>query len=159
MEKSLISDKERPVVEIRDMDVNRLPTMRALLASCQLPHGDLDLSRGMFVGLYKGEELIGCGGVELHGQNGLLRSVALQASARGKHLGRQIIQHLEDRARKKGLASLYLLTETAGEFFDHHHYQAVARDKVPDAIKESTEFAHVCRSTAVAMVKHLNPES
>jgi amino-acid N-acetyltransferase len=62
-----------------------------------------------------------------------------------------------DEAKKKKLKAIYLLTETARDFFQKKGFTAVHREQVPEEVKASSEFAHVCPTSAVVMMLPINP--
>jgi amino-acid N-acetyltransferase len=133
-----------------------LEKLQKFLQSNKLPHQDIDnaiSTKGrMFLGYYDDSgELIGSGGLELYGDAALLRSVAVKENQRGKELGKKIIDDLVSQAQKANIASIFLLTETAKDFFLKRGFKLIERNEVPDAIKASSEFTHVCPSSAVCM--------
>jgi amino-acid N-acetyltransferase len=94
-------------------------------------------------------------GVEFHGPNALLRSLAVNPAARSRGVGAALITHAEAHARSRGARSMFLLTTTAEEFFRRHGYASVARDSAPPAIRGSREFADLCPASSAFMVKAL----
>lgn len=128
---------------------------RGLLKSSQLPADDLDFKRDLLVGYYEGEDLVGTGGLEVHGNYALLRSLSVKMGIRGKAVGSTITQFLIDNAREKKLKAIYLLTETAKTFFEKKGFKTVERASVPDAVKNSSEFSHVCPVSATVMLLEL----
>lgn len=99
--------------------------------------------------------LVGLGGVEVYEGDGLLRSVAVTRACQGSSIGRAIVEDRIAWARRRGLASLYLLTETAPGFFERLGFRRVARTSFPRAVQASSEFSRVCPDTAVAMAMAL----
>jgi amino-acid N-acetyltransferase len=124
---------------------------RSLLKSSGLPADDLNYRRDLLVGYYEGGSLVGTGGLEIHGNYGLLRSLSVKLGIRGKSVGTTITEYLLKQAQEKKLKGVYLLTETAKGFFEKKGFHVVARDHVPDDVKASSEFSHVCPTTAVVM--------
>lgn len=100
-------------------------------------------------------ERVGVGGVERYGADGLLRSVAVEESARGRGFGAAICERLEQRARADGVETLYLLTTTVPEFFAAGGYAEIDRPEVPSSIRQTTEFDELCPTTATCMRKPL----
>jgi amino-acid N-acetyltransferase len=103
--------------------------------------------------------LIGVEGIEVHGDDGLLRSAAVVASWRGKGVGDALTRDRIEWARRRGLKSLYLLTTTAGEYFPRFGFEKVDRETAPDAVRRSREFAEACPSTALFMALPLHGET
>ena len=86
---------------------------------------------------------------------GLLRSVVVAADRRGTGLGREIVAAAEDLARDDGVRDLYLITETAIDWFPRLGYEVVDRPEAAAAVGESIEFTTVCRDTGVPMRRRL----
>src|SRR5262245_9097074 len=81
--------------------------------------------------------VVGVASLELHGEDGLLRSVAVDEDYRGQGLAAALVEAVLQRAQHVGLRSVYLLTTTGREYFAHRGFQDVARDRAPSAIRES----------------------
>ena len=96
--------------------------------------------------------MVGC---EIHGSDGLLRSLVVTPDNRGAGTGSALVEHVEAYARKQGVRVMYLLTTTAEEFFARRGYSAVDRDQVPDSIRSTSEYSDICPASSAIMVKHL----
>ncbi len=55
-------------------------------------------------------------------------------------------------AANRGVQQVYLLTETAADFFPRFGFQPIARSAVDPAVQTSIEFTSACPASAVAMV-------
>ena len=144
-------------MNITPLGADELPEVTALLGANGLPTADLSPSI-RFLGVRDGNGLEGVVGVERHGELGLLRSLAVRQDRRESGLGSALVLELERIAASEGVGALYLLTTTAERFFSRRGYSRVGRDAVPAAIRESSEFALVCPSSAAVMQKVLTPE-
>jgi amino-acid N-acetyltransferase len=120
-----------------------------------LPSADLRSGPARLYVALDGDERVGVGGLECYGSVGLLRSVAVERSARGRGVGTTVCERLEATAREEGVEALYLLTTTASGFFADRGYVDVDRSEVPEAIRGTTEFADLCPETAACMRKRL----
>lgn len=121
----------------------------ALLERAGLPTQDVRKMSGCLYLALSDSQRVGTGGVERHGTNGPLRSVVVERAHRGVGVGTAICDQLVATARADGITTLYLLTTTAAEFFAARGYQQVDRERVPAPIRETTQFAQLCPSTAV----------
>ena len=141
------------------MDIfNRPPedSVRRLLSASQLDCSDLTAEHlRHFFGSGTKEEPEGIVGLELFGNAGLLRSLAVVSYRQRAGLGSKLVAHAEEYARNHGVTSLYLLTVTAEDFFIHRGYQRCRREDAPSAIKETKEFSEICPVSSAFMVKHL----
>ena len=130
--------------------------VRHLLQSCGLPISDLETARfEHFFGCGDEDDPKGVVGVELYGDVGLLRSLAVDGAARGHGCGTQLVAEAEKHARANGVRMLYLLTTTAERFFASLGYAKVERSSVPDAIRRTQEFSTLCPVSSIVMVKPL----
>lgn len=144
-----------PVLTLEPADDDTLPYVEALLEENGLPSADVRSKPGCFHVAFAAGERVGVGGVEVHGSAGLLRSLAVERSVRGRGFGTAICERLEAAARADGVGTLYLLTTTAPGFFADRGYAEIERGEAPDAIRGTTEFADLCPETAVPMRKRL----
>jgi len=141
------------------MDVFRQPSeseVRRLLSEANLPTADL--TPGHF------EHFFGCGarqapkgvvGLECHGAEALLRSLVVDAAARGHGCGKALVAAAERYARERGVKRIYLLTTTAAKFFERLGYTVAAREEAPECIRATSEFSGICPSGSVFMAKDL----
>lgn len=132
-------------------DAESFEAFRSLLKASNLPADDLNFNKDLLVGYFEGNVLVGTGGLEVYGQFGLLRSLSVKLGIRGKSVGTNITEYLIDEARRRKLKAIYLLTETARGFFLRLGFNDVPRDSVPEPLKASSEFSHVCPTSAAAM--------
>ncbi len=133
--------------------------MRDLLRQAQLPPDGLEAHLETLLVARAGDEVIGCAALELYGEDALLRSVAVDASLRGQGLGVDLTERALDLARRCGVRSIYLLTDTAVGFFPRFGFHSVSRSAVAAGVKQSVEFTSVCPETAEVMVLELAEES
>ena len=95
--------------------------------------------------------LQGAVALETYGDQALLRSLVVAPATRGGGLGGALVDAALALARRRGVATVYLLTETAAPFFAHRGFATLARADVPTAVQESVQFRSVCPQSAIAM--------
>jgi amino-acid N-acetyltransferase len=95
--------------------------------------------------------VVGVAGLEIHGEDGLLRSVAVDADYRGQGLATSLVEAALERAKRVNLRTVYLLTTTAREYFARRGFADCPRETAPAGIRESWEFRTGCPSTAAFM--------
>lgn len=134
-----------------------LPALRALVERLHLPASDLGDGRQTFLLARSGGELVGAVGLERHGPDALLRSLAVVPRLQRTGLGKTLHQAAIAEARRTGVRALYLLTTTAAPFFEKAGFRRIDRSAVPAAVAASPEFASLCPSTAVCMALALAP--
>lgn len=95
--------------------------------------------------------IVGSAALELYGNAGLLRSVAVYPSLRGTGLGHRLLRETLELAKAKGITEIYLLTTSAGDFFSRFGFEAIERSQVSDEVKQSIEFQSTCPESALVM--------
>jgi amino-acid N-acetyltransferase len=128
----------------------------AILSAEKLPVDDLPETLDNFFVATEEGQLTGVAGIEIYGDYGLLRSLTVRPDYRRMGIAGKLIESIENLAALKGLKELYLLTETAPAYFAAKGFQKITRDKVPDEIKKSSEFSHVCPLSATVMKKSIS---
>ena len=131
---------------------------RQLLAACNLPTDDLqDAANNLrLFGCQVDGHLLGLVGLEMHGADALLRSLAVADAARGQGLGDELLAYAERQAASHGVHAIYLLTTTAEGFFAQRGYCLAERATAPLAIAATRQFCGLCPATAAFMCKHLS---
>ncbi len=133
---------------------NLFPAALELLKKNGLPADDISGATHLFV-LSDKEEVMGTVALEYSGENGLLRSLCVADKIRNKGAGWQLVQFIEEYARERGVTNLYLLTTTADHYFGKRGFAVMNRQGLPDTIKQTSEFASVCPSSAIVIKKYL----
>ncbi len=143
--------------DVDELPVGERSTLAALLASAALPADDIDLTPGRFWRFHDAHGDVGFAGLEVHGNDALLRSLLVPAERRGQGHGRAILDWMLDQAASLGVRRVFLLTTTAADFFAAADFTRIARDAAPANIRATSEFASLCPETAVSMMKPLTP--
>ncbi|WP_255193333.1 arsenic resistance N-acetyltransferase ArsN2 [Natronobeatus ordinarius] len=140
-----------PDVELRPAERGDREYVESTLERCGLPTADLETAlEHLFVCSADGRR-IGVGGLEPCAEYALLRSVAVEPSARGEGYGTAITERLLEHAREDGFSTTYLLTTTAADFFADRGFEPVDRAAVPEPVCRTEEFTDICPSTAMCM--------
>jgi amino-acid N-acetyltransferase len=94
-------------------------------------------------------------GLEIYGQDALLRSLVVSAVVRTRGLGSSLLLHAEEYAAAHDVRALYLLTTTAEAYFEHRGYRRIDRAEAPTSIRSTREFASLCPASSAFMIKRL----
>lgn len=146
MSASAISD-----VQVRPATPTDLPAVEDLLTRSDLPLDGVRESLCSFVVAERDGKLVGVAGLEKCGDDGLLRSAAVDLEWRGRGLGRTLVERVVFDAESNGLRALYLLTTTAEKYFSTFGFHETTRDAVPADVQATAEFSHACPSSATVM--------
>ena len=122
-----------------------------LLGVVGLPEEGVRQHLENFLVVHSDGELVGVAGFEVYGEVGLLRSVAVVPSKRGRGIGAKLVANVQRQACARGILELYLLTDSAAPFFERHGYHRVSRSVAPIEIRQSEEFRHLCPESALLM--------
>jgi amino-acid N-acetyltransferase len=132
-----------------------MPDVLALLSRAGLPQEGLMDHLGTTLVVRSDRQTIGSAALEMYGRAALLRSVAVEASWRGRRVGERLVRSVLDLARESGIEVVYLLTETAAPFFARLGFRTIRRSAVRPEVQQSLEFTTLCPDSAQAMVLEL----
>jgi amino-acid N-acetyltransferase len=128
----------------------------AALSKAQLPTADIEAPGHLFWRFEIGDGVpVGFGGLEIHGEDALLRSLVTLPPVRGRGIGSAMTAALEFEARLHGCANVWLITTTAADFYERLGYARCDRAVVPPAIAATGEFAALCPASADVLMKKL----
>jgi UDP-N-acetylmuramate: L-alanyl-gamma-D-glutamyl-meso-diaminopimelate ligase len=133
-----------------------LPSVRALLDATELGYAELDEHvDDLLVVRDSSRAVVGCVSMELYDEAGLLRALASGRERRGEGLGWMLADAALARARSRGCRRVYLITESASDFFaEKFGFRPVQLSMVDAAVAESTQFRSATPN-ATAMVLDL----
>lgn len=121
----------------------------ALLSENELPIDGLADHLGTLLVARRAGRVIGSAALEVYPDGALLRSVAVQAESRLLRHGRALTDAA--LARQRHMRAVDLLTTTAADYFAKLGFDPIAREDVPDTVRNSVEFTTACPASAIAM--------
>lgn len=138
-------------IEYRCATLADRAAIQQLLQASHLPNEDLQTSGvRLIVSVLKGE-IIGCIGIEVKDEDGLLRSFAVSEPYRNKGVGNALFKQLLLYAKSNNINKLHLLTTTAEKYFSTKGFITSHRSAAPDSIQATSEFATLCPSDSTYM--------
>lgn len=146
-------------IKFKLADSVEISSIQKLLQECGLPYNDITDHISNFILAKNGSDLIGTIGLEMYGNIGMIRSLAVTDSYRGKSIAKALYTRILAYAHLHGIEELYLLTTTAEGFFLKNDFRKLERNNVPETIHATNEFQNLCPSTALCMVKEINKEA
>ncbi len=104
--------------------------------------------------------VVAAGVIEWHAEpdnepDGLVRSVVVDPAFRGQGLGQQLIDALKASTNR----DLYLLTESATDYFLKRGFKSIDRSLAPPALRASEEFRCLCGESAAFMRRSVHPKT
>jgi amino-acid N-acetyltransferase len=126
---------------------------KELIADAGLPIEDLNYQKQILISFFEQHVFIATAGLEIYGTDALLRSVAVVKEKQKQGIGSLIFEHLKPVLVENKIQNLYLLTETAKDFFLKKGFELIERKDVPESVKASAEFSSICPASAIVMVR------
>lgn len=117
-----------------------LDAIKRLLVGSLLPSRDVGGGNQRFIVASENGRIIGCAGLQVAGQDGLVRSMAVHWTRRNVGLGSRLHERLLFEAVLAGVRTLWVVTTTAEDFFAGHGFKKVAAADVPAELQASDEF-------------------
>lgn len=142
-------------ITIEPVTTGDVPALHNLLQMSGLPLDGLDAHLSTALVARDGAELVGSAALEIYECAALLRSVAVSEPQRGTGLGRRLMEAAIGMAEQRQIERLYLLTETAANWFPRFGFIPVERAAVDSSVQHSVEFASACPVSAQAMLLDL----
>jgi amino-acid N-acetyltransferase len=142
-------------VEIEICHPDEASRLLDLLERVGLPRNGLDDHLHCALVACSGDAVVGCAAVECYGDAGLLRSVAVDATYRGRGIGGALVDAAVDLARRRGVRTLYLLTTSATAYFSRFGFRSIVREDVAFIVQQSVEFNGVCPVHAIVMQRDI----
>ena len=130
--------------------------LKAALRKAGLPADDAEASDRLFW-RFETHDLVpvGFGGLEIRGEDALLRAVVTLPPVRHRGIGAAIVDMLEVEGLALNCRTMWLLTTTATEFFAALGYRECERAQAPPAIRDTDAFKSLCPASATVMTKRL----
>ena len=140
---------------IRSATANDYLAVSALLESETLPTADLDPHLSHFFVMTEGNEVVGSIGLELYGDSALLRSMVVSSGHRKKGIAIALINQLTGYAKERNVGAIFLITNTAENYFKKLGFHNIRREDVDQRVLTSKEFNGLCPASSAIMMKHL----
>ncbi len=142
-------------IDITPFNLKYREALISLLQSEGLPVEDLPQDMSNFYMAIDNGFIVGSIGLEIYDRSGLLRSLVVKREYRKMKIATSLVNELQKQAQISGLKEIYLLTETAINYFSKIGFEETSRDEAPEVLKQSPEFSHVCPGTAIFMKKKI----
>ena len=127
-----------------------LPEFARLIVAGELPPMFIEEFVEGFVAVEHEDELIGCGGLEIYGESGVVRSVVVDERGRGQHIGERISELLLQDARASGAADVYLFTMHAYNFWRRQGFADAPLDTWPDPTRVCWQYQFITQFPEVS---------
>ena len=108
---------QRPALFALPLAIWERDGLKAVLARAGLPVDDVGHDGPLFWRFERDDVPVGFAGIEVHGQDAVLRSLITLPPLRRQGIGGAMIDKMEVEARARGASAIYLLTRDFVTFF------------------------------------------
>jgi amino-acid N-acetyltransferase len=137
----MIKSKENDkVINVSRVSIEEIAVIKSILKEVKLPLNGIEDHLYNFLKLKVDGNIIGTIGFEVYGQQALLRSFAIKPGYQGNGYGQILYKSLISRAKELNVVEIYLLTDSASEFFAKNGFIIFKREDAPEVIKNTHEF-------------------
>ena len=141
-----------------------VPALAALIVHGELPPLFIDPFIEGFVVVEHQGVIVGCGGLEVYDDCGVIRSVVVDERGRGKGIGEKIARLLTEDALAAGVGDLYLFTMHARPFWERLGYTDAPIETWKQSPRVSWQYEFVARypeasKDVVAMWRRIGPDN
>ncbi|HMG21901.1 MAG TPA: GNAT family N-acetyltransferase [Kofleriaceae bacterium] len=129
-----------------------MPAVRRVLESTALQEPARDDQPGSFFVLRNEDGVVGCVALEVLSDDAILRALAVDPKFRGAGYGWMLADTAVNQARWRGVRRIYLLTETASDFFAAKFgFRVVDRSTLSRQVAASEVFTRPAGAQQIAM--------
>ena len=125
------------------------PELAAALLAAGLPVDDLLEDGPLFYRFARNGEPVAYGGLELHGEHALIRSLVVLPDHRGNGIGRATTDRLLRHALEAGARHAFLLTNSAASFFEASGFKRIERAAAPTTLLATRQAKSICTSATL----------
>ncbi len=123
-----------------------IAAITAVLEAAHLPARELEPFVESFIVAEKDGAVVACGGVEIHDDTAVIRSVAVDESMRGSGVGRALSMKLLAYALGRGSNDLYLFTADAWQFWQKIGFRDISLDDWRQPARRSWQYEFVSKN-------------
>jgi len=143
-------NKPESTFKIRLAQLKDQKIIHSLLSGFKLPLDGLEETKLWLLESGNGE-VLGVAGLELYGNQGLLRSVAVTQGIQNQGVGTALANFVISETKKSQVQDLFLITTTAPAFFKKLGFKEESREQVVGSSTNSVEFISACPKTAILL--------
>jgi len=144
------------MAEVFDLSHEEQEALQEMLKSEKLCYNDISDDGVKLYGISIKHVHVGYFGFEQFGENALFRSMLVQPDARKRGYGTLIWNEAKKTLKEQGVSNVYLLTNTAADFFEKLGFAIIERNSVPESIANTTEFREFCPDSSTCMKININ---
>lgn len=127
-------DKEQQPITITLVTKQDEAAVRRMLFQSGQPYEEFSAHLDHFLVARRAKDIVGAIGLEYQGGTGLLQSIVVEDRERRRGIGRRLCIEMIKCAQLAGVRELYVLTESAENFFASCGFKRIDRDATPKAI-------------------------
>lgn len=129
-----------------------VPAVEKLLTAEWLPPLRIREFLETFWVLDQGGLVLGAAGLEVYGESGVIRSVVVDPSVRGRRFGDLLSKTAIDEARRRGAKRLYLFTGDKAPFWRRHGFEPCSLEDWEPAARASWQWQAISERPEIARI-------
>jgi amino-acid N-acetyltransferase len=129
--------------------------IRRLLSKCELPTLYLHRHLKSFMVAKVDKKIVGVIGVEVYGRLGLLRSLCVDQSYRGRGIAKMLNAKMLAYTRIRKMDRLYVFTWDADKFASKLGFRKIDKKRIPKSIRSTWQFRRFSPYPVVCMMKKI----
>ncbi len=136
---------------LREAEVGDFPAIHSLLSANGLPVGGVDPDSGKYFVAVENGLIIGAIGIEHQGSDAMLRSFAVHSEYRKSGIGKALVHKATHSLKTEKIKSIYLLTNTAEQYFQQFGFVKIDRSEIPSEILANSALGTSCPASSTCM--------
>ncbi len=129
---------------IRHAEPNDIEQIKSLLQTNDLPVVGVVQHWQNFLVADQQDCILGTLGVHYDGKKALLRSFVVNDSQRNSGIGKALLQRMLLEMQSRGIKDVFLLTETATNYFIREGFTEICRDEIPQILLKESGLDQEC---------------
>jgi len=140
---------------IRHAQPGDIEQIKSLLQANDLPVvGVVQYWQNFFVA-DKQDCILGALGAHYDGKKALLRSFVVNDSQRNSGIGKALLQRMLLEMQRRGINEVFLLTETATNYFIREGFTEICRDEIPQILLKESGLDQACPCSSQCLKRQL----
>ena len=99
--------------------------------------------------------ILGALGTHYDGKKALLRSFVVIGSQRNSGIGKALLQRMLLEMQRRGIKEVFLLTETAANYFIREGFTEICRAEIPQILLEESGLGQACPCSSQCLKRQL----
>ena len=151
----MTQNKNSESYTIRHAQSNDIEQIKSLLQANDLPVVGVAQHWKNFLVADKQDCVLGALGAHYDDKKALLRSFAVNGGQRNSGIGKELLQSMLLEMQSRGIKEVFLLTETAANYFIREGFVAICRAEIPQNLLKESGLDQACPCSSQCLKRQL----